>query len=130
MVTPGGLVQGSLLLEVAAARIDEIGPGIEQPTQLVRSPVHGRVQDGVDGLPLIGRVGLAAFEVAGEQLDRLDPLLLGDPVNGAPVIVRCAGLEAASKARRTVSTSPSRAAAKIRLRSKRPPLIVSTCALS
>ena len=91
---PGRLVQRRLLLMISPARIDQVGMGVEQASELVGAAVLRSVEDGVDRPLHLRRARRALLEFAGEQLDRFVPRLLGDLVHAAAVIVGRAGIEA------------------------------------
>jgi hypothetical protein len=94
VVSPSGLVQRGLLLEVSAAGIDQIGMPVEQRTQLLDAAVLGGGEKRIDRPPLLRRACVALLELAREQLDGRLPIGLGDLVNGAPVGIGRAGVEA------------------------------------
>ena len=93
-VSAGCVVQRRLLLEISAAGVDQVGVSVEQSTKLINAALIGSVEDGADRLPHLRRMGVARLQVAGENLDRFVPAGLGDLVNGAPVGIGRAGVEA------------------------------------
>jgi hypothetical protein len=93
-VGAGRAVQRRLLLEPAAAGVDQIGMRVEQSAKIIRPALIGGRENGVDRLPYLRRPPLGALDVAGEKLDRFVPLGLGDLVNGAAVVVGGVGVEA------------------------------------
>jgi hypothetical protein len=74
--------------------VDQIGMPVEQCTQLLDATILGGGENRVDGQPFLHRVGVALLELAGEKFDRFMPAGLGDLVNGAPVGIGRAGVEA------------------------------------
>jgi hypothetical protein len=68
--------------------------GVEQPSQFVDAALCRGIEDGVDRLPHLRRVGGETDQVAREQLDRLVPFRLGDLVDGAAVVVGGVRVEA------------------------------------
>jgi hypothetical protein len=94
LVSPSRFVQRGLLLKISAARIDQIGIGIEQLRQFFDAAFFRCVKYGIDYLCLFRRMAIALLELAGEKLDRLVPVGLGDLVDGAAVMIDEAGIEA------------------------------------
>jgi len=70
------------------------------------------------------------LHITGEQLNGRMPQILGDLVNGTAVGVGSGGIKPDAKARRMTSTSPARAAAKMRSRWCALAGIASKCAFS
>src|SRR5262249_34113158 len=93
-VGAGRPMQGRLLLEPAAAGVDQIGMCVEQSAQIIGPASIGGLEDGIDCLPHFRRPPLVVLHVAAEKLDRLVPVSLGDLVDGAAVVVGRAGIEA------------------------------------
>jgi hypothetical protein len=87
-------VQSGLLLEASAARVDQVGAGVEQARELLGAAVLGGLENGVDRLLLRGRPRIELLEFAGEQLDGLVAAHLADLVNRSAIVVGPAGIEA------------------------------------
>ena len=79
---------------MSALGVAQVRMGVEQPGELVEAALLRGGEDRVDRLLLLRCARLAALDVAGEQLDRLVPLGLGDLVNGTAVVVGGGGIEA------------------------------------
>ena len=93
LIAAGGSVQGGLLLESSAKRVDQLGMGVEPPTQGLRLALPCGIEDAVDRLHQLARARLASVQVADEKLDRLVAVRLGDLVNGAAVLIGRARIE-------------------------------------
>src|SRR5205814_131426 len=80
---------------VAAAGIDQVEMGIEQPGEFFGAALLGGVEDGADCLlQSLGTVA-ARLEITGEEFDRRVATRLADLVDGAAVIVGEAWIESA-----------------------------------
>jgi hypothetical protein len=86
-------VQSRLLLVAAAARVDQVGMSVEQAAELVDvAELHG-VENRVQRPLLRWSTGVATLDVAGQELDGIVTLRLGDLVNGAGVLTSGRGIK-------------------------------------
>src|SRR5262245_53826640 len=84
-IAPGRHVQCRSPPEVAAACVDQVEMGIEQPAELVGAALLRGVEDSVDRLLHRGGTIAARLEIAGQELDRRVAAGLADLVDGAAV---------------------------------------------
>jgi hypothetical protein len=103
---------------------------VEQSAKLINAALIGSVEDGADRLPHLRRMGVARLQVAGENLDRFVPAGLGDLVNGAPVGIGRAGVEAGGESAANRVDIARAGRVETRLRSSCAGSLRSTCALS
>jgi hypothetical protein len=86
-------VQRRLPLKIAATRVDQGRMAVQQTGKLVGMAVLGGVEHARDQPAQLWRSCVALLELAGEQLDRLVAILLGDLVHRAAVRIGAARIE-------------------------------------